>query len=49
MAASFVLGSHTSSTYPTGYASGVSFACGLAREVARLGAPGAGGCNTGPF
>lgn len=30
MAASFVLGSESSSTYPIGYASGASFACGRA-------------------
>ncbi len=35
-----VLGSKQSSTHPQGYASGCFFICGLAREGARLGAPG---------
>jgi hypothetical protein len=38
-----VLASKTSSTYPTGYASGIVLVCGLAWDKARLDAPGLGG------
>jgi hypothetical protein len=31
------------------HASGACFTCGLAREGARLGTPGVGGCNSRPF